>query len=112
VLLGNAKDRLLCTDILLKLPEGRVKNLAGQTSLHELECTLRDVDFVVANDSGGMHLANFFGIPTVGLFGPTHPDWGGPFFDAPKCIVQSPTKSIADLSEATVFECINDWLKE
>ena len=112
VLLGNAKDRSLCTDVLLRLPEGRVQNLAGQTSLPELECTLRDMDFIVANDSGGMHLANFFGIPTVGLFGPTNPDWGGPFFDAPKCIVQSPTRSIADLSEATVFECITDWLAE
>ncbi len=111
LLLGNAKDRSLCTEIALKLPENRTKNLAGRTSLVEVDNVLKEVNFVIANDSGGMHLSNFLGVPTVGLFGPTDPNWGGPFFAASKCIVSSSTKFIENLSEATVFRCITNWLK-
>ncbi|MCK4303720.1 MAG: glycosyltransferase family 9 protein [Candidatus Eisenbacteria sp.] len=39
---------------------------------------LRSATAVVANDSGGAHLAAAWGIPTVALFGPTNPGICGP----------------------------------
>lgn len=111
VLLGGNKDQFLCTQVLMGLPADRVLNLAGQTSLLQLENILNTLDFVVGNDSGGMHLSNALGIPTVGLFGPTDPAWGGPFFNSPKCIIKSPTNSIQDLSVMQVEASIENWIK-
>jgi len=33
----------------------------------------------VSNDSGPMHMAVASGVPTLGVFGPTNPDWVGPW---------------------------------
>lgn len=111
VLLGGHKDQYLCTQVLMGLPTNRITNLTGQTSLLQLENILSSLDFVVGNDSGGMHLSNSLGIPTVGLFGPTDPAWGGPFYDSPKCIIKSPTNSMQDLSVHQVKETIEDWIE-
>ena len=112
VLLGGNKDQLLCTQVLMGLPVNRVSNLSGQTSLLQLENVLSTLDFVIGNDSGGMHLSNALGIPTVGLFGPTDPAWGGPFYNSPKCIIKSPTNSMQDLSVIQVEESIENWIKK
>ncbi len=110
VLLGSEKDALFCEEILINLPQDRVKNLAGKTSLIQLTHVLETLDFIVGNDSGGMHLSNFLGIPTVGLFGPTNPSWGGPFYESPKLILQSPSKEMYSLSYKTAYEKIIEWL--
>lgn len=110
ILLGGIKDQEMGNEILMSLPRDRVANLTGKTSLVQLTQILGTVDFVIGNDSGGMHLSNFLGIPTVGLFGPTKPSWGGPFYEAPKCIIKSSTDNISDLSEDEVFDQITNWL--
>ena len=48
-----------------------VRSLAGQTTLTELHGLLSEAEFVVANDSGPMHMAAVAGRPVVGIFGPT-----------------------------------------
>ena len=53
-------------------------NLAGKTTLEDLIDHLRDCDLLVTNDTGTMHLAALFGIPTVSIFGSTEPAWTGP----------------------------------
>ena len=110
LLLGSAKDKTLGTQILMGLPTERVKNLAGATSLIQLEEILNSLDLVIANDSGGMHMSNYLGIPTVGIFGPTDPSWGGPFFDGHTCVVKSPTQNLQDLSVEHVFTQITSWI--
>lgn len=52
--------------------------LAPQTTLKELGALLACCRLVVANDSGPMHIAAALGVPTIGLFGPTHPKRQGP----------------------------------
>ena len=43
-------------------------------SMVELAHTLQNFNAFVGNDSGVSHLSGLLGVPTVALFGPTHPD--------------------------------------
>ncbi len=54
-------------------------NLAGKTDIRTLAGVIEESDLVVSCDSGPMHMAVAFGRPVVALFGPTNPDYTGPF---------------------------------
>lgn len=47
--------------------------------LQQLMAVLRRAKFVVAADTGPLHLASALGTPVVGLFGPTDPARNGPY---------------------------------
>ena len=49
-----------------------LQNLAGKTSIKELATQIAKLDLFVTGDSGPMHLAAAFQIPTVSIFGPTN----------------------------------------
>jgi len=49
------------------------RSLVGKTSLSEMIDELKQCDLLLTNDTGTMHLAAFFGIPTVSIFGSTEP---------------------------------------
>lgn len=76
VVLGTQND----TDNAVLIVDGLkgALNLAGKTNLRELMAILQTVECVVANDSGGMHLAAGLGTPGVGVFGSTDPVATGP----------------------------------
>jgi heptosyltransferase I len=52
------------------------------TNVAQLMALLRRAKFVVAGDTGPLHVASAFGTPVVGLFGPTDPERNGPFSPA------------------------------
>jgi lipopolysaccharide heptosyltransferase I len=54
-------------------------NLAGRTNLVEMGSLLNQMDVLVSNDSGPMHMAAAIGTPVVALFGPTDPSRTGPY---------------------------------
>ena len=112
VLLGSPSDRPLCETVTESLPPERIQISAGKTAISELEAQLRTLDFVISADSGGLHLSNALGLPTVALFGFTDPSYSKPFFDAPTLMLQSPTKCMEDLASKVVFEKVQGWLKE
>lgn len=76
ILVFGGKRDLFCDDLVKGLPEQRVINLRGKTSLAESAYWLSRCSVVVANDTGLMHLADALGVPTVVIFGPTSGELG------------------------------------
>ncbi len=76
VLIGSVAESELVENLRRSLGDAgdRVRNLAGLTSFGGLLAVLRRANCVLTNDSGPFHFAVALGAPTVGLFGPVHPD--------------------------------------
>lgn len=75
--LGVAADEAVCADCNRDLGAHGL-SLAGKTGLRTFTAVLGTLDAVVANDSGGMHLAAAVGAPVVAVFGLTDPGKTGP----------------------------------
>ncbi len=54
-------------------------NLAGKTNLFELTSIIHGAQFILTNDTGPMHIAAAFSIPTFSFFGPTSEKKTGPY---------------------------------
>jgi heptosyltransferase II len=76
VLVGSQKEAKLTASIAKRAPGAL--DLGGKTPLDALMSVLQQVDAVVANDSGSMHLAAALGTPGVALFASTDPIATGP----------------------------------
>jgi len=48
-----------------------LQNLAGKTTLEQLIHEIANLDLLITGDSGPMHIASAFNVPTVAIFGPT-----------------------------------------
>ncbi|CAN5206271.1 lipopolysaccharide heptosyltransferase II [soil metagenome] len=82
VLLGSAKDKPVCDEIVASAPW--LKNFAGVTTLDQAIAILAKADAVVSNDSGLMNIASGLNRPIVGLYGPTDSTNTPPFSDVAK----------------------------
>jgi len=74
VILGGVNELEIANDIEKILIEHKVinyKNLAGRTTIAELKSIISSLDLLITGDSGPMHLAASFQVPTVSIFGPT-----------------------------------------
>lgn len=69
LILGGPDDTF-CSDISAIAPE-RTHNLSGKTSLLESCYLVRQSHVVISADTGFMHAADLFRIPTIALIGPT-----------------------------------------
>jgi ADP-heptose:LPS heptosyltransferase len=110
-----AAEAIAAAAIAAGTPRSRIQNLAGRTTLQEFARSLGTCRLVVANDSGGMHLANALGVPVIGLFGPTNPLRTGPVFSAPFRILQplhcppAGGGALSDLAPETVAEAVRGF---
>jgi heptosyltransferase-2 len=77
LLLGVKEEKDLCDRIRKGIGEKAV-NQAGKTDLRLLAGVLSRCEAFVSNDTGVMHLASGLGVPVVGLFGSTSPEWTRP----------------------------------
>ena len=69
VLLGGPDDRSVCRDIA-KGMNGKPLDLSGKTTLRELMAVLGELDLVVSNVTGPMHIATALSKPSViGIYG-------------------------------------------
>lgn len=81
VLFGTQGDVEICEQISHGFDAQKVINRAGKTNLKEFAKELASCKVVIANDTGGMHLANALGVPVMALYGPTNPVATGAVFD-------------------------------
>ncbi|MEA3498945.1 MAG: lipopolysaccharide heptosyltransferase II [Campylobacterota bacterium] len=71
---GGPGETDIASDIEQELKKANISNytnLAGKTSVEELIESISQLDLFITNDSGPMHLAAAFNIPTIAIFGPT-----------------------------------------
>lgn len=73
VLVGSPAERAYTEEVSNGLPDDRVWNLAGKTSIDQLIGLIRHAALVVTNDTGPMHIAFSCKSPTICLFGPCSP---------------------------------------
>jgi len=71
ILFGGPNEVGMANDIESRLNGIKVTNLAGKTSIQELCSFIGGLNLFVTNDSGPMHVAAAYGVPTVAIFGPT-----------------------------------------
>ena len=77
VIFGGPGEVDIALDIEKSLLEKGVKNyknLAGKTTIPELMSRISNLDLFITGDSGPMHVAATFEVPTVAIFGPTKDD--------------------------------------
>lgn len=77
-LIGGAEDVAAGAQLEREF-KGRVLNLVGKLSLPQLAGLLKEMNLVIAGDTGPMHLAAAVGAPVLALFGPTDPVRTGPY---------------------------------
>ncbi|MCL4431596.1 MAG: lipopolysaccharide heptosyltransferase II [Epsilonproteobacteria bacterium] len=71
VIFGGPNEVEMANDIESQLEEITVSNMAGKTSVEELCARIGGLDIFITNDSGPMHVAGAYQVPTVAIFGPT-----------------------------------------
>ncbi|MBU1668283.1 lipopolysaccharide heptosyltransferase II [bacterium] len=74
VIFGGPAEVDMAEDIKKELAKANVSNctnIAGKTSIKELCQKIGGLDLFVTGDSGPMHVAAAFKVPTVAIFGPT-----------------------------------------
>ena len=84
VILGSAKESVLCEDIadrINHMAPRRARSLAGLTDLGEAMALIAASQAVLSNDSGLMHVAAATGVPQVAVFGSSSPVHTPPLSD-------------------------------
>lgn len=71
LLFGGPNEVGMANEIESALKGVKITNLAGKTTISELCSFIGGLDLFITNDSGPMHVAAAYQIPTVAIFGPT-----------------------------------------
>lgn len=77
IIFGGSDEVEIANDIEKSLVQNGVtnyQNLAGKTTITELLEKISTLDLLITGDSGPMHVAAAFQVPTVAIFGPTQDD--------------------------------------
>lgn len=129
IILGGKEDKIN-NKIFASLKNPFIINMIGKTTLGQMMAIIKHSHLFIGNDSGPLHIARAFKIPSIGIFGPTSPkqvisDWENfipvqkklpcvpcylhqPFFK-PKC--KEPL-CLTSLSVDEVWETVETMLKK
>lgn len=83
IIFGSNAEKNIADDIEKLLSQNNIKchNLAGKTSIKELCEQISALSIFITNDSGPMHIAAAYKVPTIALFGPTKFDETSPWMN-------------------------------
>ncbi len=76
VIIGGGQKDAEMGEKLCQLSQGHAANLCNKTSLADLMALMKHFKLFVTNDSGPMHIATAFNVPTLAIFGPTTKELG------------------------------------
>lgn len=76
VIVGGGKKDADLGEKICQLSKGHCANLCGKTSLADLMALMTHFKLFITNDSGPMHIATAFNVPTLAIFGPTTRELG------------------------------------
>jgi heptosyltransferase-2 len=76
VVIGGNSDLETGDAIVSQLPNGSAANAAGKLGILASAALIGHATMLVTNDSAPQHLASAMGTPTIGIFGPTVPEFG------------------------------------
>lgn len=95
VLLGSSNHERSMAEKFEKsiIDKNSVINLCGKSKVNDLPCLINDLDILLTNDTGTLHLSIALGKDSISLFGPTNPDEFGPYQDLHKHTVIRTGKS-------------------
>ena len=79
LLVGAPSEREAAKPVIGAVPVKDRTVIFGDENLLTVQACLERSDLYIGNDSGLMHMAAAAGIPTLGLFGPTHEENYGPY---------------------------------
>ena len=69
IIVGTAEESSAAEEIKKKLPDGvDIIDLTGKTSLNELIYLIKDFDLIISSDTGTLHIAQIFNIPSVSIY--------------------------------------------
>lgn len=88
IIFGGPNEIDIAKEIEDNLNTKNYINLAGKTDINELIQKVAGVDLFITNDSGPMHIAAAYKVPTVAIFGPTNYKETSPW-KHPKAIILS-----------------------
>ncbi|MFC1804529.1 glycosyltransferase family 9 protein [Candidatus Omnitrophota bacterium] len=78
VLLGDQSEKQI-GEVLIKSSQSEVLNLIGRTSIGELTAVINELDLLITNDGGPLHIAVALGKKTISFFGPVDAKVYGPY---------------------------------
>jgi len=74
ILFGTIEESRISQLLINGADQKNVSNLIGKTNIETLVAEIADLDYFITGDSGPMHIAAAFQVPTVAIFGPTKDD--------------------------------------
>jgi len=79
IFIGSKREEKLFNILSQHMPKSfDFRNMIGKYSILQTASVIKQLDVLVAGDSGLSHLAAAVGIPVIALFGPTDPSVTGP----------------------------------
>jgi heptosyltransferase-2 len=100
IFMGTKSEKPLIDDIITVIDDkSRVFDTAGLISIKELFCLVDNLNLLITNDTGPLHIASAQGTKVIGLFGPNLPTRFGPY--------RTKGSSIYHKSSCKFSPCIN-----